>query len=218
MDKILLSLIIAFAFGTASCSGKKVNENDPQELFKDAEDDIKDKHYLVALDKLKVLKNKFPYSSYGTKAHLRIADVHFAEEQYVEAAATYEAFRDLHPKYGQADYVAFQIGESYFNQLPSTTDRDLTPATKAIEAYRDLQTLYPQSQYIEKARQHSKEASERLAGKEKYVADFYYKRGMYDSAARRYKKILDNYPGTSIAEEANSMLSKSLSHQEQEAK
>ena len=33
-----------------------------------------------------------------------------------------------------------------------------------------------------------------LAEKEQYIAEFYFKRDMYDSAQRRYEKLLDLYP------------------------
>lgn len=193
---VLLALVAVFQL--SSCSGKKVDENNPQELYKDAEEDINDKHYVMALDKLKSLKNKFPYSHLATQAKLRIADVYFLEESYIEAAGAYESFRDMHPKHEKADYVLFQIGESYFNELPGGHDRDLTPASKAIDSYRELVTIYPKSQYVEKAKQHLNESTEKLAEKEKYVADFYFIRDMFDSAASRYEKITTRFPGTSV--------------------
>ncbi|MBI3544772.1 MAG: outer membrane protein assembly factor BamD [Deltaproteobacteria bacterium] len=185
------------AMQLAACSGKKVDEGNPQELFKDAEEDIHDKRYQMALDKLKGLKNKFPYSHLATQAKLRIADVYFDEESFIEAAAAYESFRDMHPKHEKADYVLFRIGESYFNQLPGGVDRDLGPAGKSIDAYRELLNLYPKSQYVGEATKHLSEATERLAGKEKYIADFYYRQEQFDSAAGRYEKMTTRFPNTS---------------------
>lgn len=182
------------------CSSKSINENNPDELYTDAEEDVKDKRYLQALEKLKTVKNKFPYSNAATKAALRIADVHFYEESYVEAAASYETFQDLHPKFEKADYVCFQIAESYFNQLPDSVDRDLTPATKAIENYQNLEKMYPHSSYVPKAKERTSQALERLARKERYIADFYYRHDMYDSAATRYEKITKKYSGSPVEE------------------
>ena len=197
---IFLFLLGSLSLTISGCSSKKVNEGNPEEVFNDAEDDIKDKHFLSALEKMKTVKNKFPYSAFSTKASLRVADIYFLEESFVEAAATYEAFQDLHPKYEKADYVVFQIGESYFNQLPGGIDRDLTPATKAYEAYTQLEKLYPQSEYLAKARDQGKRALNQLALKERYIADFYFKQDMYDSAASRYEKITKKYPGTETDE------------------
>ena len=196
-SRVFFSLLLAFlAFQAASCSGKKVDEDNPQELYKDAEEDIDDKRFAMALDKLKSIKNKFPYSHLATQAKLRIADVYYMEDSFIEAAGSYESFRDMHPKHDRADYVIFRIGESYFNQLPGGHDRDISPATKSLEAYRELLTLYPKSQFAEAAKSHAKEATETLAAKEQYVADFYFIREMFDSAATRYEKITSKFAGT----------------------
>lgn len=152
----------------------------------------------MALDKLKTVKNKFPYSNYSKLALLKIADVSFLDEDFIAAAASYETFRDLHPKHEKADYVLFRIGESYFFQLPSTIDRDLTPASKAIDSYRELQTLYPKSEFIPESQKHQKESFELLSQKEKYIGDFYFKRDMFDSASKRFEKIATKYPNTGV--------------------
>lgn len=206
---LLLSLLASLHLWTG-CAGKNVDENDPKSLYNDAEDDVKSHRYAMALEKLRTVKNKFPYSNVAKQASLRIADVHFENEEYIEAASAYETFRDLYPKYEKADYVIFRIGESYFNQLPSTIDRDQTPATKAIESYRELRQLYPKSEYVGVSQEREKDALNHLASKEKYVADFYYKRDMYDSAAARYQKIATKYPGTEVEEESYAQWERSL--------
>jgi outer membrane protein assembly factor BamD len=197
-----------------ACSGKKIDDSNPQELFKDAEEDAQDKRYIMALDKFKSLKNKFPYSHLATQAKLRIADVYFDEESFVEAAGAYESFRDMHPKHEKADYVMFRIGESYFNQLPGGVDRDLGPASKAIDAFRELLSLYPQSSFVGDAKKHLEEATEKLSGKERYVADFYFAREMFDSAAMRYEKITSRYPGTQADQWAYAQWAQSLIKQD----
>ncbi len=199
-DFWIYSTLLLAIFG--GCSGKGLDENNPQAVYENAEEDIQDKHYESALEKMKNVKNKFPYSNYAVRAKLRIADIHFLQESFIESAGAYESFRDLHPKHEKADYVLFQIGESYYFQLPSTIDRDLAPAIKSIQAYKDLKTIYPQSQYIGKASEHMKDSTEKLALKEKYIADFYFIRDQFDSAAKRFEKITVKYPGVSIEEEA----------------
>lgn len=206
----LILMALAAATQLSGCAGQEVDPNNPQQVYKDAEEDIESKRYTIALDKLKALRNKFPYSHVATQAKLRIADVYYMEESYIEAAAAYESFRDMHPKHEKADYVLFRIGESYYNQLPDSEDRDQGPAAKAIDAYRELIGLYPKSQYIGDAKKHLEDATERLASKERYIADFYYKRDMFDSAALRYEKITTRFPGTSIEQYAYWRLGQSL--------
>src|SRR5690242_7436832 len=93
-----LALLTLIAVHWIGCASNPVDENDAASLLKDAEEDIQSDHYQIALEKLRIIKNKFPYSKYAVDAQLRIADVFFLQEAYADAAASYEAFRDLHPR------------------------------------------------------------------------------------------------------------------------
>lgn len=212
---LLLILFALFSLTPVftACSGKAVDENNPKDAFEDAEDDVKSERYQMALEKLKGIKNRFPYSHYSTLAQLKIADVYFAEESFIEAAGAYETFRDLHPKHPKADYVIFQVSESYFLQLPDAIDRDLSPSIKALEAYRELLSLYPNSEYAKKAQERVKETLEKLAQKERYIASFYFKQNIFDSAALRYKKITQQYAGTTPEQDAYQSWAESLKEQ-----
>ena len=68
------------------------------------------------IDKLKIIKNKYPYSKYALDASLRLADVYFLQESYTEAALAYESFRDLHPKHEKVPYAMFRIGTFLFQR------------------------------------------------------------------------------------------------------
>ena len=186
--------------GFISCSGKSIDDSNASELLTAAEEDISDKRYIFALEKLRALKNKFPYSNLAIAAQLRIADVHFLDENFIEASSAYETFRDLHPKHEKSDYVQFRIAESYYFQLPSTIDRDLSAGYKAVVAYDELNQMYSKSEFLPTATEHKKDTLERLSRKEKYIADFYFARSKYDSASSRYEKIIQRYSGTKYEE------------------
>ena len=213
MKRLRVLLLVLPLLLHGACSSTKIDENNPDDLMKEAEADIKDKRYIQAGERLRIIKNKFPYSHVSTAAALRLADVAFLEESYGEAAASYESFRDLHPKHEKADYVIFRIGESYFKQMPDHEARDLTPGVKSIEAYEELGKLYPSSIHLPEAKAHLAEAKGRLASKERYIGDFYFKRDMYDSAAMRYEKLATQYAGTSFEEDAYMDWAESLHRQ-----
>jgi outer membrane protein assembly factor BamD len=203
-----IALIGGLAATQLGCSGKSVEENDPSALLKEAEEDVKSDHYQIAIEKLRSIKNKFPYSNYATEAQLRIADVYFLQESYGEAAVAYEAFRDLHPKHEKVPYAMFRTGKAYFNDIPGTIARDMTPANKALEAYSEFLKRFPNAPESADARKDLAEIRRLLAEKELYIANFYFKRDFYDSAKPRYKKILDTYPETAAANEAREKLAR----------
>ncbi len=199
-------LIAFYLICLIGCSTTPVDENDPASLLKDAEEEIQSDHYQIAIDKLRVIKNKFPYSKYALDAQLRIADVYFIQESYPEAATAYESFRDLHPKHEKVGYAMFRAAKSYFNDIPNTIARDLTTARKALDAFSDYLHRFPQATESEEARKDVTQIRQLLADKVLYIADFYYKRDFYDSAKPRYKKIVELYPDTDAAKIASEKL------------
>ncbi len=165
----------------------------PDGAFSIAEEFDKDERYEEAIRRYTEVKNKFPYSKFATKAELAIADVYYKQESYPEAQVSYQAFRELHPKHPQIDYVLFRIGMSYYNQLPSSLDRDLSVAQDVVTSFDDLMKRFPNSQYINEAAEKKLATLKMLAGKEEYIANFYFKREMFDSALSRYELIISKY-------------------------
>jgi outer membrane protein assembly factor BamD len=209
---LILPILLALSFSAASslsgCSGKSIDESDPAQLYKDAEEDIESDHYQLAIDKLRVVKNKFPYSKYATDAQLKIADVYYLQESYAEAASTYELFRDLHPKHEKTPYAMVRIGMSYYNDMPSTVARDLTSASRALDAFNEFVRRFPSAPEAAEARTHIAEVRKTLAQKELTIGDFYVREDQFDSARARYNKILALYPDTEVAKEAEAKLKK----------
>jgi outer membrane protein assembly factor BamD len=203
MLQLLKFLPFLFVFsGLLACSTMDKKSDTPDGAFSIAEEFDKDERYEEAIRRYTEVKNKFPYSNFAAKAELAIADVYFKQESYPEAQVSYQAFRELHPKHPQIDYVVFRIGLSYFNQLPSTLDRDLTIAHEVITTFDDLMKKYPDSKYINEAGDKKLETMKMLAGKEEYIAFFYFKRDMFESALPRYEGMLAKYSGVGYDEKA----------------
>jgi outer membrane protein assembly factor BamD len=201
------ALALASVFAFQGCSTAPVDENNPVSLLKEAEQEIKSDHYQLAIDKLRVIKNKFPYSSVAVEAQLRIADVYFMQESFIEAAASYEAFRDLHPKHEKTAYAMFRVGKSYYQDIPSTTARDLTPGQKSLDAYQSYLARFPNGPNSAEAKKDILEIRNLLAEKELTIAEFYFKRDFFDSAKPRFEKILEFYSDTESAKIAKEKLS-----------
>lgn len=205
--RLLLALLPLFLM--VHCAHKEANPDDPEALYQEAEEAFKDEKWLIAVDKYRDIKNRFPYSARATDAELRIADAYFEQESYLEAESAYEIFKELHPTHPKSPYVQFRIGMSYYNQIPSNSARDLTAAYKAIEAFNTLFEKFPSSEYVAKGKELIQEARKRLAEYENYVADFYFRREHYLSASYRYSALLQEYPNLGYDEEALFRLGKS---------
>ena len=160
-------------------------------LAKQLEDD---ERYEEALMQYQDVKNRFPYSQYKVEAELQIAEIQFKKESFAEAQAAYELFKELHPTHSRVDYVTFRIGESIFNQLPSTIDRDLSVAPQAIRQFDVLLRDYPNSKFVKQAKEKRAEAVKKLAEKELYIADFYFRTDEWQHAMVRYEKYIKEFP------------------------
>lgn len=191
----ILPILCAYTFMVAGCSTTETRDaSTPEGAFQIAEDLAKDERYEEAIAKFGDIKNKFPYSRFATMSELKIADLHYDRESYVEAQSAYQLFKEFHPKHPQSDYVTFRLAMSYFKQLPPTIDRDLTLADKAVLYFDEVINSFGDSQYVKESKENREAALKMQAQKEMYVADFYAKRKFYDSALKRYEAVLKTYP------------------------
>ena len=204
---LLFAAVVGFfSFGGFGCSSSEIDENDPAALMKDAEEDVESSRYILALEKLQKVKNQHPYSKQATEAQLRIADVYFLQESFAEAAATYEAFRDLHPKHPKLPYAAYRIGLSYFSDVPGNHARDISAGFRAQEAFKEFLARYPDDENAKDVQEKLAEIRKTLAEKEMAIARFYFKREMWEAAKGRYSKVVNLYSDTGFADEAKDRL------------
>jgi outer membrane protein assembly factor BamD len=187
--------LLTVYFAASGCSSVTIDNDSPPEVqYQEGERLLKKDRYTEAVERFRILKNRYPYSKYAALAALRIGDAHFQEEAFIEAASAYKVFRELYPKHEEAPYALFRMGESNYNLMPSTSDRDLDSAQAAIDAYNQLLKEYPTSKYVAEAGKKLRELQGKLAEKEDYVAAFYFKRELYQAAAGRYAYLLEKYP------------------------
>lgn len=177
------------------CSSAEKNADTPEGAYAIAQDYEKEERFDLAIQRYQNIRNKFIYSKYALLAELAIADCYFKQESFPEAQVSYQSFKDLHPKHPQIDYVTYQLALSQFNQLPSTTDRDLSLAMNAIQTFEETYTNYPSSVHAKDAQEKKQAVLKMLAEKEIYIADFYFKKQNYDAALKRYEGSLEKYSG-----------------------
>ena len=187
-------IFLLFILLMGSCSSSRPKGSTEAEiLYQEAKKLADDKHYMLATEKINIIRSKYPYSYYSTHAQLLSADILYEQKNYTEAAAAYIVFKDFYPKYKRASYVLSRIADSFYNQLPSTHDRDLSSGYEAIKYYRELMRVYPTSKYAREARKKIERCVNMIQEQEKYIADFYFKTKAYDSARYRYLTILENF-------------------------
>ena len=149
--------------------------------------------YPQAIELFQEVIDNYPYSEYATLSEIKIADVHFEQGNFEEAASYYQDFVELHPTHAQVAYAIYRNGECSFAQLREA-DQDQTPAKEAMAQFNVLIERYPDSEYAELAKARITEATDQLARHDIEVGHFYLERGEYHAAAMRYRRALESFP------------------------
>lgn len=199
----LFSGFLILSLGLSGCSSSEKTASTPEGLLAIAKEYEADDRYEEAIRRYQEVRSKFPYSPQALEAELAVADVYYKQESYPESQTAYQSFRDLHPKHPKSAYVHFRIAMSLYLQMPETIDRDMSLAPETILAFNDVLKKYPESEFLKEAQEKRSELVRKMAEKELYVADFYFKRRTFDSALSRYEFVIKEYPGIGFDEKAN---------------
>src|SRR5437660_3017547 len=202
---------IAAALLLAACAGGKDNiditkpvtgeaATNAQRAYQKGLQEKKDSNFLEATRYFEWVRNNFPYSQYAALAELALADMAFDRDDYGAAAAAYQDFVKSHPSHPKADYASFRVGLAYYQDnpsewflLPPSREKDQAPIRSALDAFQRFTLAYPKSEFIHRAKDLIADCRERLAGHERYVADFYWKRNAWRGAAGRLMGLADIY-------------------------
>ena len=177
----------------------------PESLAMDAMDEFNNGQYSSALKLFGEIQERFPFSRFSLMAELKTSDCHYHLGHYGEAIAAYEEFSKNHPTNEALPYVLYQIGMCYYKQI-DTIDRDPGHAIDAENAFNKLLKVYPVSPYTEETKAKIRIVRDFLAGHEMYVAAFYIKTEKFEQSKARLHYIMDNYPDSSVAPEAENLL------------
>jgi outer membrane protein assembly factor BamD len=157
--------------------------------------------YQDAIDKFQEVVDNYPYSEYAVAAELKIADSYFEQERWDEALSYYRDFAELHPEHEKVPYTIHRTALCHAKQS-GTPDRDQTATREALAALDQLMTRYPAAPETRDAELLWKELRTKLGEHVLGIGDFYWKRDEYQSAAGRYRQVLDEFPGLGLDAEA----------------
>jgi outer membrane protein assembly factor BamD len=207
MKKIFLLLTIVLLLSGCSLfeTSHEMNQSS-QELVAEGSSAFVAGDYRDAIKAYTDLRDWYPFSKYAPLAELKIADAHFALEEYEEAVFAYEEFEKMHPRNEAVPYVVYQVAMCWFNQI-GKIGQDHTPAKNSLVQFNRLIEQYPGSEYSLKAAPNIKKCIDNISGHELYVANFYMKTKKYKAALGRYEYLVANYPDSKESIEALNKIS-----------
>ena len=157
--------------------------------------------YQGAINTFQDIIDNYPYSDYAVLAELSIADAYFEQELWEEAVSYYRDFAELHPDHPKVAYTLYRAAESYYHQS-RRPGRDQTATLQAIDQLEIVLRRFPHSGEAQQAETMWRELRTRLGDHVMRIGNFYMKRSEFQSAADRYRSVLNEYPGLGLDAEA----------------
>lgn len=152
----------------------------------------KKKSWAYAFEEFQKVRTRYPLTEWGLKAEIKLADCLYYQQQYAGALTQYQEFARLHPTYEYIDYIHYQMGMCYYEQL-CEFDRDQSFSFETIKQFRKLISLFPNSPYVLSAREKIEVAAQLIAAHWVYIGDFYYTTKCYSAALDRYREAIQDH-------------------------
>jgi len=154
-----------------------------------------------AIETFQAIIDNYPYSEYAVISELAIADAYFEGEKYEEALSYYRDFTDLHPQHEKVAYTIYRSALCHEQRVRSA-NRDQTSTREALIFLDRLLAKYPYSEYAGDGEALWRKLRTTLAEQVRDIGDFYLKLDEWESAAERYRSLLNEYPGLGLDAEA----------------
>jgi outer membrane protein assembly factor BamD len=206
----------AFGFGALGCKGgpgaTELGEvPSAEQLYQEAKTILASGHKLFwlvdttkyddAINRLQDIIDNYPYSDYAVLANLEIADTFFRRERWEEALTYYRDFAELHPDHPKVPFALYRAGLCHYRQSRDP-GRDQTATKQAIAQLDELMRRFPDAPESREAEVLWRELRTRLGTHVMSIGDFYFHHDEFQSAADRYRLVLNEYPGLGLDPEA----------------
>jgi outer membrane protein assembly factor BamD len=177
------------------------------------------KKWLTAREFFKQVTETYTASPYRPDAKLGIGDTYLGEgtsESLVLAINEFKEFLSFYPTHRRADYAQLKLGMAHFRQMRHP-QRDQTETREAVKEFEAFVARYPESSLLPEAKQHLREARDRLSESDYLVGYFYYRQKWYPGAIDRFKAVLKEDAGYTGRDALYYYLADSLVKMKQEA-
>jgi outer membrane protein assembly factor BamD len=200
---------LGLALACASTPEELPEPPSAEELYRQGLDILEGRNFLVyrhvntqeAIDKFQEIVDNYPYSEFAVTAELAIADAYFDDERYEEALSYYQDFPELHPNHERVPYTMLRAALCHYERVRSP-NRDQRPTREALAHLDKLMSVYPYTPEAQEAEKIWRELRQRLGQSVIVVAEYYMEREEWQSAADRFREVLNQYPGLGLDADA----------------
>lgn len=207
-----------FALVLAGCSNqskKSLDDLSEQKLYETAQNHLKNRRYLLAIEALQELEADYPFGKYANSAQLALIYAWYRSNELALVTAAANRYIRLHPNHPNVDYAwymralaAFPRNSDLFQRTLGTdlSLRDVKSARTAFVQFSDLVSRFPDSDYAPDAIKRMEYLRNLLARAEVQAGNYYMEREAYVAAANRARHVLENYQLSTAIPDALALL------------
>lgn len=206
----LISLIIVLSLLLTACpsiwNSTALEENaKPEELYKRANALFDKGYYDEATGIYERIKSAHPDFEEMPLVYLKIAESFYRKGDYEQAIARYNQFLELNPQHPSTDRAKYMRAMCYFKMM-KPIDRDDRMIHLAVKAFKEVMDDTQAPEWRKKAEAKYNECRKKLAEKQLYIARTYISTKNYNSAKSAAQRVLDNYSGLGLDDEAKRII------------
>lgn len=153
--------------------------------------------YRAAIRGFKDFLLREPVHPLADSARYLLGESYLKSDQELLAAEQLSRMASSSPNSPLADDAQFGVCEAYWKLSPGLPlDQEYTE--KAIDECQKLAEYYPLSPHVKEARRIRDEARNKMAEKLYRIGQWYFKKGLYESANIYFEWVVRDYAGTEI--------------------
>lgn len=199
---ILLSTMNCADLGKRSRRSISHYSEDARRSFEEAMTAYKDRDWLEATSLFREVRRKFDFSVYAPLAQLRLADIEYEQEKWIEALGQYKAFVRENPRHVDVAWARMRTARCYYNQisdsffLPNQEERDQSSILEATREIKDYILNFPDGPEVKEMQKLEGNVLARLVSHELYVARYYMRKDRPEAALGRVNYAIEHYQGS----------------------
>lgn len=202
MRRIVTNVVAAALISALlSACAPKFEQMSASEIYDYGEKRYEKRDFTEAIEAYEALIDLWPFSTYVTKAELKIADAYYERKRWAEASVAYKDFVDRHPTNDAVPRAVHHEGVSHYQQKLAV-DRDQEETLAAEQTLARLVSQFPDYPQLDDGRLKLSEVREDLAARERYIAKFYWREKEFYASLMRWQRVVRDYPDTKFMPEA----------------
>lgn len=206
MRTILSAFLLITLISLSACSSDPKQDLRPaNELYVEAQEEIKDSNYEKAIKLLETLQSRYPYGRHAQQALMEIAYANHKLNEPEAALSAADRFIKQFPNSQNLDYIFYLKGminfndnAGFFSKLSGQDPAERDPQTlrDSFDAFKELVTRFPDSRYAADSKLRMLFLVNTLSRSDIHIASYYLRRGAYIAAVNRANKVLKEFPQT----------------------